>query len=193
MKQLSFVVDDFIDALLRDASVRVGLLSIKTKPTELVTLMGDQELDGAPRSQTIKMVAYMLHHLLNAKKLMKSFSTFFEQRIKLPFTPELMAFDSGDKEVTLIDLFRKKIHRFKSNFTYLSQMKYRVTISKGENHSGGKGKQLEEQRNHEDILIRRRQKRRNKIAHRGRVFYLNYFTTDGRKLIKVRVLNLINY
>ena len=192
MKQLSFVVDDFIDALLRDASVRVGLSSIKTKPTELVTLMGDQELDGAPRSQTIKMVAYMLHQLLNAKKLMKSFSAFFEQRMKLPFNPELMAFDS-DKEVTLIELYRKKIHRFKSNFTYLSRMKYRVTISKGENHSGGKGKQLEEQRNHQDILIRRRQKRRNKIAHRGRVFYLNYFTTDGRKLIKVRVLNLINY
>jgi len=41
MKQLSFVVDDFIDALLRDASVRVGLSLIKTKPTELVTLMGD--------------------------------------------------------------------------------------------------------------------------------------------------------
>ena len=73
MKQLSFVVDDFIDALLRDASVRVGLSSIKTKPTELVTLMEDQELDGAPHSQTIKMVAYMLHHLLNSKKLMKSF------------------------------------------------------------------------------------------------------------------------
>ena len=192
MKQLSFVVDDFIDALLRDASVRVGLSSIKTKPTELVTLMGDQELDGAPRSQTIKMVAYMLHQLLNAKKLMKSFPTFFEQKMKLPFNPELMVFDS-DKEVTLIELFRKKIHRFKSNFTYLLRMKYRVTISKGENHSGGKGKQLEEQRNHQDILIRRRQKRRNKIAHCGRVFYLNYFTTDGRKLIKVRVLNLINY
>ena len=192
MKQLSFVVDDFIDTLLRDASVRVGLSSIKTKPTELVTLMGDQELDGAPRSQTIKMVAYMLHQLLNAKKLMKSFSTFFEQKMKLPFNPELMVFDS-DKEVTLIELFRKKIHRFKSNFTYLSRMKYKVTISKGENHSGGKGKQLEEQRNHQDILIRRRQKRRNKIAHCGRVFYLNYFTTDGRKLIKVRVLNLINY
>ena len=192
MKQLSFVVDDFIDALLRDASVRVGLSTIKTKPIELVTLMGDQELDGAPRSQTIKMVAYMLHQLLNAKKLMKSFPAFFEHKMKLPFNPELMVFDS-DKEVTLIELFRKKIHRFKSNFTYLSRMKYRVTISKGENHSGGKGKQLEEQRNHQDILIRRRQKRRNKIAHRGRVFYLNYFTTDGRKLIKVRVLNLINY
>ena len=62
MKQLSFVVDDFIDALLRDASVRVGLLSIKMKPTELVTLMGDQELDGAPCSQTIKMVAHVFHH-----------------------------------------------------------------------------------------------------------------------------------
>ena len=112
--------------------------------------------------------------------------------MKLPFNPKLMVFDS-DKEVTLIELFRKKIHRFKSNFTYLSRMKYRVTISKGENHSGGKGKQLEEERNHQDILMRRRQKRRNKIAHRGRVFYLNYFTTDGQKLIKVRVLNLINY
>ena len=122
MKQLSFVVDDFIDALLRDASVRVGLSLIKTKPTELVTLMGDQELDGAPCSQTIKMVAYMLHQLLNAKKLMKSFPTFFEQKMKLPFNPELMVFDS-DKEVTLIELFRKKIHRFKSNFTYLLRMK----------------------------------------------------------------------
>ena len=51
MKQLSFVVDDFIDALLRDASVRVGLSSIKTKSTEWVTMIGDQELDGIPCSQ----------------------------------------------------------------------------------------------------------------------------------------------
>jgi len=68
-----------------------------------------------------------------------------------------------------------------------------VTISKGENYFGGKGNKLEEVRDHKDMLFRRRQKRSIKKEHHGRVFYLNYYFSDGQKLVKVRLFTLITY
>ena len=186
MYRLALLIDDYIDLLLRDASIRVGLLSVKTKPTEWVTLMGAEGLDGADRAQNIKIVAYVVHHLLNANKLMNSFSNYFEQRMQMPFSKLIIAINGNGREVTLVDLFRKKLCSFKSNLAHLSRFRYKVTISKGENYFGGKGNKLEEVRDHKDMLFRRRQKRSIKKEHRGRVFYLNYYFSDGQKLVKVR-------
>ena len=62
-----------------------------------------------------------------------------------------------------------------------------MSISKGENESGGKGKQLKIVRSHSEVLERRRQKRKMKKAQKGRIFYLNYYLSNGEKYIKVRM------
>ena len=80
MNQLppSVVIDDYITFLLRDASARIGICPVKTKTTEWVTLMGKEGFDDVQRVQNLKMVAYVIFHLLNANKLTKSFSNYFE-------------------------------------------------------------------------------------------------------------------
>ena len=78
MNKSFLLVDDFFDLLLRDASVRVGLDSMKTKPTEWVMLMSGEGCSDAQRVQRLKTVAYVVYYLLNANKLMNSFSDYFE-------------------------------------------------------------------------------------------------------------------
>ena len=60
----SLLVDDFFDLLLRDASVRVGLDSVKTKPSEWVMLMSGEGYSYAQRVQRLKTIAYVVHYLL---------------------------------------------------------------------------------------------------------------------------------
>ena len=188
MNQLppSVVIDDYITFLLRDASARIGICPVKTKTTEWVTLMGKEGFDDVQRVQNLKMVAYVIFHLLNANKLTKSFSNYFEYRLQMPFRNDIVITAESGEETTLIKLFRKKFNRFRTNFTDLSRRKHRITISKGENKLGGKGKQLEDVRTHNDVLQRRREKRSFRNQHKGRVFFLNCYMANGRKFIKVR-------
>ena len=87
MNQLppSVVIDNYITFLLRDASARIGICPVKTKTSEWVTLMGKEGFDDVQRVQNFKMVAYVIFHLLNANKLTKSFSNYFEYRLQIPF------------------------------------------------------------------------------------------------------------
>ena len=62
-----------------------------------------------------------------------------------------------------------------------------MSISKGENHLSGKGIKSKEVRTHEEELLKRRQKRSTKKQHQGKVFFLNCFMSDGRKLVQVRL------
>ena len=187
MNKLSCLVDGSIGVLLRDALVRVGLFSMKRKPSEWVMLMSDEGCDSVQRVQRLKMVAYVVHYLLNANKLINSFSDYFEQRMRIPFKKSIVASNGRGGETTLIELYRKKVSRFKHNFAHLSRSKYKITISKGENHLGGKGNQLAEVRTHQDKILRRRQKRSAKKEHLGRVFFLNYYLSNGHKFVKVRL------
>ena len=90
MNRLSLLVDDFFDLLLRDASVRVGLDSMKTKPTEWVMLMNGEVCNDDQCRQRLKTVAYVVHYLLNVKELMNSFSDYFEHKMKIPFRKPLL-------------------------------------------------------------------------------------------------------
>ena len=189
MNQLppSVVIDDYITFLLRDASARIGICPVKTKTSEWVTLMGKEGFDDVQRVQNFKMVAYVIYHLLNANKLTKSFSNYFEYCLQIPFRNDIVITAESGEETTLIKLFKKKFTRFRANFTDLSRKKHSITISKGENKLGGKGKQLEDVRTHHNVLQRRREKRSMRNHHKGRVFFLNYYMTNGRKCIKVRL------
>ena len=187
MNKSAILVDDFLDLLLRDASVRVGLDSMKTKPSEWMMLMSSEGINDVQRIQRLKTVAYVMHHLLNAKELMNSFSDYFEQKMKMPFKKSIVGSNERGKEITLIDQYKRKISKFKSNFAHLSQSKYKMSISKGENHLGGKGIKARGVRTHEEILFQRRQKRSTKKQHQGKVFFLNCFMSDGQKLVQVRL------
>ena len=186
MNQLCHVVDDFIDVLLRDACNRVGLHPVKTKPIEWAILLTAEGCSDEQRAHNFKMVTYVVHHLLNAHKLTAPFIKYFEKRMNIPFGREIILTTKRGKQITLIDLFKNRFCRFKANFTYLTRMKFKLTISKGENIVGGKGKNLLVPRSHQEALLRRSHKREMKKIHQGRNFFLNYFMSDGRKLVKVR-------
>ena len=185
MNQLWHVVDDFIDILLRDACHRVGLHPSITKPIEWAMLLDGVGYNDMQRVHNIKMVSYVVHHLLNARKLTNSFREYFEARMKMPFKGDIILTTQRGKEITLLDHYKNKFTRFKSNFAYLTRERYKVTISKGENLVGGKGQNLLATRSHLEVLSRRRQKRLTKKIHQGRNFFLNYYMSDGRKLVKV--------
>ena len=188
MNQLSVIVDDYIDVLLRDASIRVGVSPVKTRPTEWVLLMSGEGCTDFERIKKLKIATYVVHHLLNATKLTSSFSEYFEQQMKMPFRKDIVVASKRGKEITIIDLFRKKLVRFKHNFTHLSRNRFKLTISKGENKLGGKGKQLEEVRSHQELLQKRREKRMMKKTNRGRNYFLNCYMPNGSKFVKVMVL-----
>ena len=78
MTQVVDVVDDYIEALLRDASVRVGLYPARTKAIEWGKLLtADECIDDAQRVLNIKKSTYVVHYLLNGKKLTDFFSEYF--------------------------------------------------------------------------------------------------------------------
>ena len=120
MNRSSLLVDDFFDLLLRDASVRVGLDSVKTKPSEWVMLMSGEGYSYAQRVQRLKTIAYVVHYLLNANKLMKSFSDYFEEKMKMPFKKSIVGSNENGKEITLFEVYRRKFSKFKNNFAHLS-------------------------------------------------------------------------
>jgi len=187
MNRPSLLVDDFFDLLLRDASVRVGLDSMKTKPTEWVMLMNGEGCNDDQCRQRLKTVAYVVYYLLNAKELMNSFSDYFEHKMKMPFQKTIVGSNENGKEITLFEVYKKKFTKFKNNFVYLSRNRYKMTISKGENHLGGRGIKSKEVRTHEEKLLIRRQKRSTKREHGRSVFFLNCYMRDNRKLIRVRL------
>ena len=193
MNRLYLLVDDFFDLLLRDASVRVGLDSMKTKPSEWVMLMSGEGCSDAQRVQRLKTVAYVVYYLLNAKELMNSFSDYFEHKMKMPFQKTIVGANENGKEITLFEVYSRKFTRFKNNFVHLSRSKYKMSISRGENHLGGKGIKSKEVRTHEEKLVQRRQKRATKRQHGRKVFFLNCYMSDGRKLVQVRLSTEVSY
>jgi len=186
MNRSSLLVDDFFDLLLRDASVRVGLDSMKTKPTEWVMLMNGEGRSETQRVQRLKTVAYVVYYLLNAKELMNSFSDYFEHKMKMPFQKTIVGSNENGKEITLFEVYSRKFTRFKNNFIHLSRSRYKMTLSKGENHLGGRGIKSKEVRTHEEKLLIRRQKRSTKKQHGIKVFFLNCYMSDSQKLVQVR-------
>ena len=107
----------------------------------------------------------------------------------MPFQKDLIITDHRGKQIKLIELFKNKFTRFKSNFNHLTRKNYRVTVSKGENVVGGKGKNLAEMHSHQEVLSRRREKRLAKKEHQGRIFFLNFYVCDGNKRVQVCLSN----
>ena len=104
--------------------------------------------------------------------------------MEIPFNKNNVVYSKRGIDVTLINLFRHKICRFKANFTYYTRSKCNMSISRGENEFGGKGKQLAQIRTHSEVLERRNAKRAEKKKHQGRTFFLNYYLSNGEKYIK---------
>ena len=189
MNQVWNIVDDYFDILLRDACNRVGLHPVKTKPKEWSMLLSAEGYNDVQRVHNMKIVTYVVHHLMDTHKLTDSFVRYFELRMNMPFQKDLIITDHRGKQIKLIELFKNKFTRFKSNFNHLTRTKYKVTISKGENVVGGKGKNLAEMRSHQEVLSRRREKRLAKKEHQGRIFFLNIYVCDGSKRVQVRLSN----
>ena len=118
---------------------------------------------------------------------MNSFSDYFEEKMKMPFKKSIVGSNENGKEITLFEVYRRKFSKFKTNFAHLSRHKYKISISKGENHLGDRGIKSKEVRTHEEKNFQRRQKRSTKKQHQGKVFFLNCFMSDGRKLVQVRL------
>ena len=104
----------------------------------------------------------------------------------MSFNENNVALTDEKGSMTLKVFFSHKISWFKANFTHFVRDKVYLSISKGENELGGKGKQLKTARTHSEVLKRRKQKRRTKKAQQGRAFFLNYYLSNGEKYIKVR-------
>ena len=178
------VVDDYIASLLRDASIGVGLFPARTKAREWRKLLSTDECDDdVQRVENIKRSTYVVHHSLNSNKLTDSFSKYFEKRMEIPFNENNVVYSERGIDVTLINLFRHKICRFKANFTYYTKSKCNMSISRGENEYGGKGKQLKQTRTHSEVLERRNAKRAEKIKHQGQAFFLNYYLSNGKNIL----------
>ena len=189
MPSVVTVVDDYIESLLRDACIRIGLYPARTKALEWGKLLSTDECnDNAQLAKNIKKATYVVHYLLNAKKLTDSFSKYFEKRTEMSFNENNVALTDEKGSTTLKVFFSHKISRFKANFTHFVQVKCHLSISKGENELGGKGKQLKTARTHSEVLEKRKQKRRTKKAQQGQAFFLNYYLSNGEKYIKVRLI-----
>ena len=187
MPSVITVVEDYIESLLRDACIRIGLYPARTKALEWGQLLSAEDgTNNVNIVQNVKMATYVVLYLLNVKKLTDSFSKYFEKRTDMTFDRNNIAFTGEKGSVTLIELFNDKISRFKYNFTHYVRGKCQLSISKEENELGGRGKQLKNARTHSEVLERRRQKRKMKKAQKGRIFYLNYYLSNGDKYIKVR-------
>jgi len=180
------VVDDYIESLLRDACIRVGLYPARTKAVEWGKLLSSDECnDKMLLAENIKKATYVVHYLLNSRKLTGSFSKYFEKRTDMSFNGNNIAFTNEKGSVTLDGFFNRRITRFKANFTHFIRVKYHFSISRGEYESGGRGKQLKNARTHSEVLERRKQKRRTKKDQQGRAFFLNYYLSNGEKYVKV--------
>ena len=139
------------------------------------------------RVHNIKKVTYLVNHL-NANRLTTSFSQYFKYKTNIPSNKDALVSNVNGKNITLIGFFRKNLLTFKQNFNYHTRTKCNLTIGRGENESGGKGKQLTQQRSREEILLRRRQKRSRKKEHGGRIFFMNEWRNNGEKYIMVRTI-----
>ena len=75
MPSVVTVVDDYIESLLRDACIRVGLYLARTKAVEWGKLLSSDECnDKMLLAENIKKATYVVHYLLNSRKLTGSFS-----------------------------------------------------------------------------------------------------------------------
>ena len=92
MPSVVTVVDDYIESLLRDACIRIGLYPARTKALEWGKLLSTDECnDNAQLAKNIKKATYVVHYLLNAKKLTDSFSKYFEKRTEMSFNENNVA------------------------------------------------------------------------------------------------------
>ena len=102
MPSVVTVVDDYIESLLRDACIRIGLYPARTKALEWGKLLStDKCNDNAQLVENIKKATYVVHCLLNAKKLTDSFSKYFEKRTDMSFNENNVALTDEKGSMTL--------------------------------------------------------------------------------------------
>ena len=77
MNQVWNIVDDYFDILLRDACNRVGLHPVKTKPKEWSMLLSAEGYNDVQRVHNMKIVTYVVHHLMDTHKLTDFFCRVF--------------------------------------------------------------------------------------------------------------------
>ena len=119
MPSVITVVEDYIESLLRDACIRIGLYPARTKALEWGQLLSAEGgTNNVNVVQNAKMATYVVLYLLNVKKLTDSFSKYFEKRTDMTFDRNNIAFTGEKGSTTLIELFNDKISRFKYNFTH---------------------------------------------------------------------------
>ena len=159
MNQFKVIVDDYIDILLQDAAIRVGLGFKRTKPVEWCKLL---DANQPSYGDNVKRLAYVMCYLMNHKTLMISFAQFFQSATEIPFADDIIVEKKKGKDITVVDYFKYKIKRFRNNVFDLSRKRYHAILSKSDNKCGGKGKKLQGSRLHEETLARRRLKRQEK-------------------------------
>ena len=172
MNQFKDIVDDYIDVLLRDAAIRVGLGFKRAKPVEWCKLL---DANQPSYGDNVKRLAYVMCYLMNHKTLMISFAQFFQSATEIPFADDIIVEKKKGEDITVVDYFKYKIKRFRNNVFDLSRKRYYAILSKSDNKCGGKGKKLQGSRSHEETLARRRLKRQEKTFEQGKVFYLYKF------------------
>ena len=92
MSSVVTVVDGYIESLLSDTCIRIGLYPARTKALEWGKLLSTDECnDNAQLVENIKKATYVVHYLLNAKKLTDSFSKYFEKRTDMSFNENNVA------------------------------------------------------------------------------------------------------
>ena len=184
MNALATIAVEYIDLLLRDAAVRVGLGIIESKPATWCRLLDPSDNDYA---DNLKRYTYVTRYLLNPKRLMQSFLAFFQCKASIPFDSKVIVSVVCGKETNVVDHFKYKIQRFKRNLSDLTRIKYKAVISHYENEVGGKGNKLRQARTHQDQLDRRRYKRSSNTKTRGKIFYLyKYGKNINHKTVMVQ-------
>ena len=82
MNALANIAVEYIDLLLRDAAVRIGLGIMESKPAKWCKLLDPNDNGYA---DNVRRFTYVTRYLLNPKRLMKSFVAFFECKASVPF------------------------------------------------------------------------------------------------------------
>ena len=184
---MSVVVDEYIDLLLRDTARRLGLSSMESRPVIWAKLMNPHDpLYFLNR----KRASYVLNSLLDSDKLTNSFLEYFKYKTAIQINDDVNFLDDSGNKTTLSSFFKYKLSRFKSNFSYNTRKRYKVTISKGGNETGGKGNKLKVRRSPAEVLLLRRYKRMLQKEQEGKISYLNMWMTKDTKTVMVRHRNV---
>lgn len=177
------IINDFIDILLRDASIRIGLGMMKADPQIWSKLLDPTNMTSFNRN--LKKLNYAINYLLDHKTLTNSFQQFFEEKAKITYEAGLIIIKDNGKLLTLQDCFKNKIKNFRSSVHFHTGKQYKLKSSKHENECGGRGIKLERKKSLEEKNSKRREKRAK--YKKGKTFYLNRMPAgDLKKEVKVR-------